>query len=58
MSKISDYVELDEITHTLERPDVYMGALNNVRKDFYTYRAYPHTLNCRAVCVSALSPHA
>lgn len=31
------YMELDEITHTLERPDVYMGALNNLIKDLYTY---------------------
>ena len=49
MSKISDYVELDEITHTLERPDVYMGALNNVSKDFYTYDPESDTVKYETV---------
>lgn len=32
-----DYSELDEIEHTIECPDVYMGALKNNTKELYTY---------------------
>lgn len=34
---VSDYSELDEISHTIECPDVYMGALKNTTKDLYTF---------------------
>ena len=37
MTTAADFAELDEITHTLERPDVFMGELNNVEKELYTY---------------------
>ena len=37
MSSAKDYSELDEITHTIECPDVYMGALKNNSKDMFTY---------------------
>ena len=33
----TEYSELDEITHTIECPDVYMGALKNNTKELYTY---------------------
>ena len=37
MTSSVDYSELDEISHTIECPDVYMGALKNVTKDLYTF---------------------
>lgn len=36
-AQVTDYNELDEITHTIECPDVYMGALKNVNKELFTF---------------------
>ena len=37
MSKSTIYSELDEISHVIECPDVYMGALKNTSKDLFSY---------------------
>ena len=37
MTNAADFNELDEITHTIECPDVYMGALKNNNKELYTF---------------------
>ena len=49
MAKITDYSELDEITHTLQRPDVYMGELNNINKELYTYDLTTNTIKYERV---------
>lgn len=37
MTTANDFNELDEITHTIECPDVYMGALKNTNKELFTF---------------------
>ena len=37
MSNESDYTKLDDISHVLKCPDVYMGALKNTEKELYTF---------------------
>ena len=49
MSSASEYSQLDEITHVLECPDVYMGALQNVTKEMYTYDPVTNTVKSERV---------
>lgn len=46
---VQQYSELDEITHTLELPDAYMGELNNSVKDRYTYDPTTNTVKYEPV---------
>ena len=44
MATAKEYSELDMITHTIECPDVYMGALKNNFKNLYTYDPETNTV--------------
>ena len=45
----NEYTELDEITHVIECPDVYMGALKDNTKELYTYDPATNAVKYEAV---------